>query len=116
MATTLWEIGLIIVGGIVGAAAPILLKKGMDQVNKFNWNLIFNKYLIVGIGIFGLSYIIGIPAFKGGDVSVLYPFVSLGYVWVAMLSIKYLGEKMNLIKWLGILFILIGVSFIGFGR
>jgi uncharacterized membrane protein len=56
-----------------------------------------------------------IPALKGGDLSVLYPFVALAYIWVSLLSVKFLGEKMNKFKWLGIALIIIGVSFIGIG-
>jgi len=56
-----------------------------------------------------------IPALRGGDLSVLYPFVSLSYIWVMLLSIKMLGEKMTKLKWLGILLIISGVSLIGLG-
>ena len=40
----------------------------------------------------------GILYLKGGDLSILYPFVALTYIWVSLLSVKFLGEKMNLIK------------------
>ena len=40
---------------------------------------------------------------------------TLTIFWTCVLSVKFLGEKMNWIKWSGILIILIGVSFIGFG-
>jgi len=56
-----------------------------------------------------------IPALKGGDLSILYPFVSVTYVWVALLSVRFLGEKMNKFKWIGIAMIILGVSFIGIG-
>jgi len=45
----------------------------------------------------------------------LYPILSIGYVWISLFSIIFLEEKMNMDKWLGILLIIFGVVFIGFG-
>jgi len=56
-----------------------------------------------------------IPALRGGELSVLYPLVALVYVWVSLLSVRFLGEKMNPMKWLGIALILLGVTLIGLG-
>jgi len=64
---------------------------------------------------YGISLILFIIALTGGEVSVLYPMVSISYIWVAFLSMKLLNEKMNLYKWMGILFIIFGVSMIGIG-
>ena len=116
MATELWEIGLIVVGGFVGSFAPILLKLGMNTVHRHNLaQSFFNKYLIAGLFIYALSYIMSIPALKGGDLSILYPLLALSYIWVSIFSIFLLSEKMNRIKWLGIFLIIVGVSLIGLG-
>jgi len=68
-----------------------------------------------GIALYAVGTALFIPALKGGDLSILYPFVSVTYVWVALLSVKYLGEKMNKYKWAGITLIILGVTFIGIG-
>lgn len=115
MATQLWAIALVIIASLVGAFGPIYMKKG---AKKFRFNLkdlVTNYSLIFGVFCYGLATIIFIPALRGGELSVLYPFVSLSYIWVSILSVKLLKEKMNKFKWLGILIIIIGVSFIGFG-
>jgi multidrug transporter EmrE-like cation transporter len=115
MATQLWAIILVLIGTVIGSIGPILLKKGSD---KFTFNpikLLKNYNLIFGIAIYAVSLIIFVTALRGGEVSVLYPLVSVGYIWVCFLSIKLLKEKMNLYKWLGILFIIVGVSIIGIG-
>ena len=74
-----------------------------------------NYHLFGGVILYALGTIFFIPALKGGDLSVLYPFVALGYIWVSLLSVKFLGEKMNKFKWIGISLIIIGVTFIGLG-
>ena len=115
MATQLWAIGLVMFACIIGSFGPIFLKKASGKISLSLKSIIYNKYLIIGIIFYGLSTIFFIPALKGGELSVLYPFVATVYIWVSLLSIKMLGEKMNKFKWLGILLIIIGVSFIGLG-
>ena len=68
-----------------------------------------------GVALYGVGTVLFIPALRGGDLSVLYPFVSLNYIWVSLLSVRFLGEKMNRLKWLGVALIILGVSFIGIG-
>ena len=115
MPAELWAIGLVILATLFGSFGPILLKKASaKKLSKLN-SLLSNYHLFGGVFLFAIGTILFIPALKGGDLSVLYPFVSLSYVWVSFLSVKFLGEKMNSVKWIGIAFIIIGVSFIGFG-
>ena len=115
MATQLWAIGLVVLGTLVGAFGPILLKKASaKRLSKLS-ALATNYPLFGGVALYALGTLLFIPALKGGDLSVLYPFVSLGYVWVSLLSVKFLNEKMNSYKWLGIALIIIGVTFIGIG-
>ena len=115
MATQLWAIGLVIAATIVGAFGPILLKKASAKSLSNIKSLITNYYLFGGVALFAIGTVLFIPALKGGELSVLYPFVSLSYIWVSLLSVKFLGERMNKFKWLGITLIIVGVSFIGLG-
>ncbi len=115
MTTHAWAIGLVILGTIIGALGPILFKKGAGEFSLNPLKMIKNYYFIIGCFMYGLSTVPFILALPGGELSVLYPFVALVYIWVAILSIKILKEKMNLLKWLGIICILIGVSCIGLG-
>lgn len=115
MTTQLWSVGLVIFGTLVGMFAPILLKKGSVDFNRNLLSQLSNYNLISGVVLYVLSAVIFIPALRGGELSVLYPLVSINYVWVSLLSIKFLGEKMNKFKWFGIFFIILGVSLIGLG-
>ena len=115
MATELWAIGLVVLATLIGAFGPILLKKASaKKLSKFS-SLITNYHLFGGVSLYAVGTILFIPALKGGDLSILYPFVALTYIWVSLLSVKFLGEKMNLVKWIGIALIIVGVSFIGIG-
>lgn len=116
METQLWAIYLVIIGGLIGGFGPIYLKKGADKIKKGNLKSIYkNKPLIIGILIYGISTLFFIPALKGGELSVLYPFVGLSYVWVCLYAKFMLKEDMSLLKWIGISIVILGVSFIGLG-
>jgi uncharacterized membrane protein len=117
MTTGLWQIGLVLLSGAFAGFAPIYIKKGMNNIIKLNFmQIILNINLIIGIVLYGISYLLIIPAFKYGEVSILYPIISLSYIWVCLLSVKLLKEKMTTMRWIGIILIIIGVSFIGLGR
>ena len=115
MATQLWAIGLVVLATLVGAFGPILLKKASARRLSKLSSLATNYPLFGGVSLYGLGTLIFIPALKGGELSVLYPFVALTYIWISLLSVKFLGEKMSKLKWLGIALIIIGVSLIGIG-
>ena len=115
MKTQLWAIGLVLIGCVVGAFGPIFLKKAADSFSLNIKKILKNKNLMIGIACYAFGTITFIPALKGGDLSVLYPLVSVSYVIVCLYSIKLLKEKMNGLKWIGILLIMLGIAFIGIG-
>ena len=115
MATSLFSIGLVFIATLVGAMGPIFLKKASSgKLSEFK-ELLKNYNLFAGVFLYAAGTVLFILALRGGELSVLYPFVSLNYVWVSLLSMKYLDEKMNWQKWMGISLIILGVSFIGIG-
>ncbi len=115
MATELWAVLLVVFGTGIGAFGPIFLKRASNSFG-FNINgIIKNKNLIFGLFFYGIGTITFIPALKGGELSVLYPLVALGYVYVAFLSKIMLKEKITFLKWLGVSLIILGVSLIGMG-
>ena len=115
MATQLWAIVLVITATLIGAYGPILLKKASMKKLTSLKDLSKNYELFGGIFLYGVGTLLFIPALKGGELSVLYPLVAVSYIWVSLLSVKSLGEKMNKFKWLGIVLIIVGVTFIGIG-
>ncbi|MFQ5620237.1 MAG: EamA family transporter [Candidatus Nanoarchaeia archaeon] len=115
MATALWAVGLVVTTGVASAIGAILLKIGSDRLKLTIRDIIKNYHLIIGVIFYAVSVFMFVPALKGGDISVLYPLISLNYIWVALLSSRYLGERMNRQKWLAIVLIILGVTLIGIG-
>ena len=115
MAPQIWAISLVVFATLIGAFGPILLKKASAKSLSKLSSLATNYHLFGGVALYALGTLIFIPALKGGDLSVLYPFVALAYIWVSLLSVRFLNERMNKLKWLGIALIILGVSLIGIG-
>lgn len=115
MATELWAVGLCLLSVAIGAMGPILLKKGADGLSLSVKALLRNKHLFGGLFLYGVATIVYLLSLRGGDLSVLYPLVSLSYPVVSVLSVFLLNERMNGWKWAGIGLIILGVSIIGIG-
>lgn len=115
MAASLWAILLIIATTFIGAFGALFFKLGSKTFSFHPMKLIKNYHLIIGFLLYGISATLYVIALKGGELSVLYPIVSIAYIWVSIVSVKFLGEKMNANKLTGIAIIIVGVSLIGIG-
>jgi len=62
-----------------------------------------------------LGAVLMITAFKGGEVSVLYPIVATSYIWVSLMSAYFFGDSLTLLRWAGVFVIITGIVFIGVG-
>lgn len=115
METQMWAVGLILFSTIIGSFGSLFFKKGADKLSLSVKALFTNWMIPLGFVFYVSSAAVFVFSLKGGELSVLYPLVSLTYVWVCFLSINYLGERMNKMKWLGVVFIMAGVALIGMG-
>lgn len=111
--TELWAIGLVILSTIIGAAGPIMMKVGVRDMKMSLFNIIKNPRIIFGACMMVFSAGVYIMALKGGELSVLYPYASLSYLWVTLISKFYLKEEINTPKIAGIALIILGIVLIG---
>ena len=103
---------LMLISTLVAASGSLFLKKGAN-VNVGGFKGAFkNGWLWMGVVFYVASASIFIWVLKSTELSFLYPINSLAYIWTSFLSIKYLNERMTLLKWLGVLLIIIGVFFV----
>jgi multidrug transporter EmrE-like cation transporter len=113
---TMLAIGLVILAVLVGSFGPIFLKKSSSTFTiRRPLDNLKNHNLFIGLLFYAFGTVCFVPALKYGELSVLYPLLSLGYVVVALYSRIILKEKMNIYKYAGIAAILVGVSLIGIG-
>jgi len=99
---------------LIGAAAQILLKLGANQlVNSNPLRMLLNPWVFSGYALYGISTCLLILALRKGHLSLLYPVISLTYVWVALLSLLIFREAMNAPKVIGLAIVVTGVGILG---
>ena len=98
---------------ILGAAAQLLIKTGMNHFSPHLMALVTNLPLVAGYTIYGINTLMMVLALKNAEMSMLYPIIALTYVWTTLLSYTVLGEPSNLYKNIGIVTIVLGVAVMG---
>ncbi len=106
---------MIVAFTFVAAVAQPLFKIG---ANRLFHNLTVSGFLtdiplLTGLALYGFGAALMILALRHGELSVLYPVISLSYVWVAVLSVAIFREHMDTVKILGLLSIIGGVTMLG---
>ena len=102
-------IGFIAVATALGAYGALFLKKGATSFSLHPLKLLKNWQFLLGgaLYVFGwLAYILVLPT---TPLSIAYPLTSMSYIWVTVLSARYLGEKVDAWRWAGIGFIICGI-------
>jgi undecaprenyl phosphate-alpha-L-ara4N flippase subunit ArnE len=115
MKTKLWAIGLMILTTLLTSTAQLFYKKGAENLEFNIISIITNYPLITGLFLYMVGAVLMITAFKGGELSVLYPIIATSYIWVGLFSFIIFHESLNTLRWLGILAIFFGVIFISIG-
>jgi drug/metabolite transporter (DMT)-like permease len=115
MATPLSSMMLVAFGSFIGSFGAVFLKSGATRLRRSFSSLVHNWQLAAGIFFFLLSSVFFVLGLREGELSVLYPMVSLGYVWTLLWSKLFFGERMTRTKITGLALILFGVLLVGMG-
>jgi drug/metabolite transporter (DMT)-like permease len=111
--TPVSSMALVLFASVVGSFGAVFLKLGAVRLSGIpsllNWRLMLGVGLYLGSSVF---YGWGI---KNGQISVLFPMVSLGYVWTMVWARLFFKERFTRQKFMGLGMILLGVLFVGLG-
>jgi len=110
---------IIIIGIIFAAVGQVSWKLGMNQAGQLATldlttlsTVLLNPYVLLGFVMYGLSTIFWLIALSKKDLSFVYPFISLTYVLVLVLSSLVLKESIGVNKLVGTLIITVGLIII----
>ena len=113
---------LILLGVLLNAIGQLCLKQGMRCIGPFEFELAnvfpicykvaINPYVLGGIASYILSVVIWLMVLSKVEVSYAYPFLSIGYIIVALAGKYYFDEEVSFTRWLGIFVICVGVYLI----
>lgn len=113
--TPLSSILLVLLASVIGSFGAVYLKLGAAHLNRgfryiLNWQLAFGILLFLG------SSVPYLMAIHRGELSVLYPMVSLSYVCTLFWSKLFFKEKITLAKVGALALIMAGLVCNGIGR
>lgn len=112
---------LVVVNVGLGVVGQFFLKRGMTIVGdtltgspfQFFFKAFTSPFVLGGLAFYVVSLLIWLVVLSKVDLSLAYPLISLSYVFVILVSWLFLGESINLLRILAVVFIMIGVILLG---
>lgn len=106
---------------LLGAAAQVFFKlaansignRTLGQVLANPLTILLNPSLLAAYCLYGVNTALLTLALRNGQLSILYPVISLTYVWVTLLSMLIFNEQMNVMKAIGLTIVVAGVAVLG---
>lgn len=106
---------LVFGASVVGSFGAVFLKMGAVKTTDGGILAFLNAHLAFGVALYlGSSVFYGL-GIRHGQLSVLYPMVSLGYVWTLLWARLFFQEQFTRQKLVGLALVLLGVFFVGLG-
>jgi len=99
-------VGLILTSAVATCSGQLCWKLGAEYPS---YVLLF--YLF-GFILYGLGAVLMVFAFKFGEMSILHPMLSVGFIISLFLGATFLKEDIQPRKIIGVLLILVGVCFL----
>lgn len=103
-------------GSVIGSFGAAFLKSGALALRRHWSSVLYNWRLAVGVCTYMLSSVFFLKGVSNGELSVLYPMVSLGYICTLVWSRLFFQEKFTKDKFLGVALILAGLVCLGIGK
>lgn len=109
----------LLIGIALNATAQLMLKTGMDKIGHFEFamkniwpialQVALNPYIVIGLACYGISVVVWLIGLSRVDVSVAYPLLSLGYVFITFAAYFILHENVSALRIVGVAVILVGI-------
>jgi multidrug transporter EmrE-like cation transporter len=114
--TPLSSILLVLLASFVGSFGSVFMKSGADRLERSVKGVLTNWRLPIGVLFYLISFAMYAAAVKSGELTILYPMVSLGYLWTLIWSYLIFKEPLTKNKFVGIGMILLGVVVLNLGN
>ena len=116
MKTPLSSILMVFGAAFVGSFGSVFLKAGAGRLHRNISSLIFNWRLAAGVLMFVASSFLFIAGIRRGELTILYPMVSLGYIFTLLWSKLFFDEPFTRNKFAGLAAILVGIVLLSLGN
>jgi drug/metabolite transporter (DMT)-like permease len=116
MKTPLSSILLILTSSLIGSFGAVFLKLGAEHMKGSLRSFVRNYWLAIGVCLYLLSSVFFVMGVAQGELTILYPMVSLGYIWTIIWARLFFREPFTMSKIAGLVMIIFGVALINFGN
>lgn len=103
--------GIYLVAVFVSSLSQILLKRSAQEEHKSRLAEYLDIRVIIAYGLFFGATLLTVFALEYVPVSLGTVLESSGYLFVTILGVLFLKEKVSKRKWLGLLIIVVGIIF-----
>jgi drug/metabolite transporter (DMT)-like permease len=108
------------------AFGQILVRRGMLQVGSLEnyapwpllayfWHALCNPYVVGGTILNAIFYFLFLAALSWTGVTVALPMTAIEYGFAALMAVTILKESVPPVRWIGIVFVMVGVILIARG-
>ena len=120
-------LSILLIGLAFESTGIVYLKKGMNQIGEVKVAGVGEAIHLLKVGITNYQIILGVFfqalffacllfLMSKSDISFLWPLTALSFVFTTCSAIWFLGESVSLVRWVGVVFILIGAAFISYSE
>lgn len=120
-------LSILLIGLVFESTGIVFLKKGMDQITKPETITVAavarllkagatSPQVLLGIFFQALFFACLLTLMSKSDISFLWPLTALSFVFTTFSAILFLGESVSPVRWVGVVFILIGAGFISYSE
>jgi uncharacterized membrane protein len=118
---------ILFIGLVFESTGIVLLKKGMNRLDKVKTvtvseivrvvkAAVTNSYILLGMFFQALFFICLLILMSESDISFLWPLTALSFVFSTIAAILFLDEHVSSVRWVGVVFIMIGAGFISYSE
>ena len=118
---------ILIVGLVFESTGVILLKKGMMHIGDLNGYTAAeilrvckagatNPQILLGVFFEALFFLCLLILMSKSDISFLWPLTGLSFVFATFAAMIFLGENVSVMRWVGVILVVIGAAFISYSQ
>lgn len=112
MVSEYFIVGLTLLSALIASFAQYIFKRSIPKFGfhrKEIFALIHNRLLMAGLAVYVADLGIYLVALHYGQLSFVYPVFASSFIFTLLLSKFALGEKLNAMRVLGILIVVVGI-------
>jgi uncharacterized membrane protein len=116
-------LGIVVLAGTAGEISVTRAMKQIGEVRQFHPRALLGVlgramrigWMWLGLSLLAMAFFSLLALLSWENVSYVVPLTALSYVVGALMAKIFLGEKVDLIRWVGVLLVVVGVVLVAVG-